>query len=240
MQIYRGTLELLDYVFFATVERGKVHETSAFIHNYALAYALRLAYAPYAHRVQEPHYAEELAPLNDHGLYLTPAVPVSVSHRLMQWNTIREGYEFPGKEPSIGYPDWGFARVIRPESCLVFYLLSADAMPALQVPSLRDLLAGHSVRIRLGKFSGKARIALTSAERLAKRQGPFISAPLLNWQDLTADPQVCDLLPAALPTKLVYNARFADDQYYEAHFGQERVYLPTGMRFLARGFRKGG
>ena len=42
MQIYRGTIELLDYVFYATVERGKVYETGAFIHNYALAYALGL------------------------------------------------------------------------------------------------------------------------------------------------------------------------------------------------------
>ena len=49
MDIYRGKLELLDYVFFATVERGKVYETGAFIHNYALAYALRLASAPYGH-----------------------------------------------------------------------------------------------------------------------------------------------------------------------------------------------
>jgi CRISPR-associated protein Csc1 len=46
MDIYRGQLELLDYVFFATVERGKVYETGAFIHNYALAYALRLVSAP--------------------------------------------------------------------------------------------------------------------------------------------------------------------------------------------------
>jgi CRISPR-associated protein Csc1 len=63
MQIYRGTLELLDYVFFATLERGKVYESGAFIHNYALAYALRLAQAPYTHHVQQPRYAEELTPL---------------------------------------------------------------------------------------------------------------------------------------------------------------------------------
>jgi hypothetical protein len=31
MEVYRGTLELLDYVFFATTERGKVYETGAFI-----------------------------------------------------------------------------------------------------------------------------------------------------------------------------------------------------------------
>jgi hypothetical protein len=28
MHIYRGELELLDYVFYATTERGSVHETA--------------------------------------------------------------------------------------------------------------------------------------------------------------------------------------------------------------------
>jgi CRISPR-associated protein Csc1 len=54
MEVYRGALELLDYVFFATTERGKVYETGAFIHNYALAYAFRLASAPYSSVTQEP------------------------------------------------------------------------------------------------------------------------------------------------------------------------------------------
>jgi hypothetical protein len=72
MEVYRGALELLDYVFFATTERGKVYETGAFIHNYALAYAFRLASAPYSSVIQEPHYEDELRPANERGVYLTP------------------------------------------------------------------------------------------------------------------------------------------------------------------------
>jgi len=91
MEIYRGRLELLDYVFFATMERGKVYETGAFIHNYALTYAMRLASAPYSHLIQEPHYEEELRPLNEQGLYITRAGSLIVGHPMVQFNTIAEG-----------------------------------------------------------------------------------------------------------------------------------------------------
>lgn len=234
MQIYRGTLELLDYVFFATVERGKVYESGGFIHNYALAYALRLARAPYAHLIQEPHYTEELGPLNDVGLYLTPGGPVRVEHRLVQWNTIREGYDFPGKIASIGYPDWGFARVLRPESCFTFFLLVAEPARLPPVPALQDLLAGHSARVRLGKFPGKAIVALVPASQITERQGSFVAAAMLNWRDLASEPTRCDILPSTLPTRLILNAHFPGGRYYECYFGQERVRLPDGMRFLAR------
>ncbi len=234
MQIYRGNLELLDYVFFATVERGKVYESGAFIHNYALAYALKLAHTPYTHLVQEPGYATELAPLNAMGIYLTPASPVRVEHRLIQWNAIQEGYDFRGKIPSIGYPDWGFARMLRPESHFTFYLLVADSSHQPATPAWQDLLAGHSVYIRLGKFMGKARVAMYLAHEMNERQGPFTVTPLLNWRDLAIEPSVCDILPSTLPTRLVYNVHFSDGRYYEAHFDQEKMYLPVGMRFLAR------
>jgi CRISPR-associated protein Csc1 len=234
MRIYRGTLELLDYVFYATVERGKVYETGAFIHNYALAYALGLVKGvPYTHLHQQPHYREELAPLNE-VVYLTPAAPVFVAHRLVQWNTIREGYVFPGKTPSLGYPDWGFARVIRPESTFAFYALVVDPTELPATPAFRGALEGQVARIRLGKFPSKARVRLEPATAMKMDEGEFIVHTLLNWRDLTVDPLVGDVLATSLPTRLLSNAHFDRGKYYEAHFGDDRVRLPAGMRFLAR------
>jgi CRISPR-associated protein Csc1 len=240
MQVYRGTLELLDYLFFATIERGKIYETGAFIHNYALAYALRLVWAEtytYAQMKQEPQYTAELSPLNDH-LYLTPGAPEQVSHRLVQWNTIPEGYAFPGKAPSIGYPDWGFARMIRPGGRFTFYLLVHEAVTLPPAPALSDLLAGQPIRVRLGKFNGKARIQLQAASAVAERTGEFQTDTLLNWRDLEINPLVCDVLASSLPTRLIHHARFADERFYEVHFGQQdaedTVRLPMSMRFLAR------
>jgi CRISPR-associated protein Csc1 len=236
MQIYRGTLELLDYVFYATTERGKVYETGAFIHNYALAYALRLVRGDtyrYAWRIQEPHYREELTPLNPY-LYITPGTPQRVAHRLLQWNTIREGYAFPGKARSIGYPDWGFARVLRPESRFVFYTLISNPGTMPDAPALHDLVAGKAVRVRLGKFPGKARLRLVAAQRVHERSGAFQVDTYLNWRDVEADPLVCDIIAGSLPTRLLARAHFEGERYYEASFEDEVMRLPVRMRFLAR------
>ena len=252
MDIYRARIELLDYVFFATVERGKVYETGPFIHNYALAYALRLAVSPYTHAVQKPDYARELSVLStQRGLYLTPARPVKALYRLTQWNTIQEGYGLGKKPQSIGYPDWGFARVLRPGSVFEFYALVSQPEVSSDLPALRSLGNPGAVYIRLGKFLGKARVRFTQACTVRTGRGPFTAAIieergrdredqatsslLLNWRDMVMDPVVCDVYPAALPTRLIANAQFADGNYYAAEFGEaDRVVLPAGMRFLAR------
>lgn len=243
MQIYRGWLELLDYVFFATTERGKVYETGAFIHNYALAYAMHLASAPYYHRIQEPNYEGELSELNTRGIYLTPASPERAAHRLMQWNTIAETYGFGKKPRSIGYPDWGFARVLRPESLFRFYILVTDPN---SVPSteLEIGLQGQHFHVRLGKFPAKARVRLERAISVEEkhseftangRSGSIATSVYLNWRDLEIDPFVCDVLPATLPTRLIANAHFLEGDHYFAVFEKgDHVILPKAMRFLAR------
>jgi len=236
MQIYRGTLELLDYVFYATVERGKVYETGSFIHNYALAYALGLVRGEtytYAQLKQSPQYQAELTPLNGR-VYLTPGTPQRVAHRLAQWNTIPEGYAFPGKAPSIGYPDWGFARVLRPGCVFTCYALMHDDAPLTESPALHDLLAGRTAYLRLGKFPGKARLCLEAASKVTEHRGEFRADTLLNWRDLEVDPLVCDVLPTSLPTRLIHHARFDSEPFYEAHFGDDVMRLPVAMRFLAR------
>lgn len=234
MQIYRSTIELLDYVFFATVERGKVYETGAFLHNYALAYALRLVTGgtyTYQQQQQIPHYEEELSPLNGR-VYLTPGGPLRAAHRLVQWNTLRDAYAFPGKPPSLGYPDWGFARVLRPGARFRFYVLaSARSLP--DAPALQDLIAGRTVRARFGKFAGKALLRAEPAQSVTCKEGPFHSQEYLNWQDLADDPVACDVVAASLPTRLLSQARF-EGPHYVARFSDGTVCLPAEMGFLAR------
>lgn len=236
MEIYRGEIELLDYVFYATVERGKVYETGAFLHNYALTYALGLVRGEtytYARLVQQPYYIEELTPLNGR-IYITPGQALNVSHRLVQWNTLREAYAFPSKPPSLGYPDWGFARMLRPGSrfrCYVLVNEQAELPPAATLPAL---LGGQAMRIRLGKFPGKVRLRLEKANMVAREQGDFQSEPLLNWRDVEADPTFCDVLAASLPTRLISRAQFAAADHYIAHFGEDKVHLPAAMQFLVR------
>jgi CRISPR-associated protein Csc1 len=236
MQIYRGDITLLDYVFFATTERGKVYETGPFLHNYALTYALRLVNNPtytYAQVKQEPHYVEELTPLNGK-VYVTPGKPHRVHYRTIQWNTIQEGYAFPGKERSLGYPNWGFARVLRPGSRFVCYLLIEENASLPKSPALRQLLAAQVVRIRLGKFAGKARLTLQPALKIDRiPEGDFVSPVYLNWRDLPAQPHVFDVVASSLPTRLLARSHFEDLPHYRVDFPNDQtLYLPAGMGFL--------
>lgn len=235
MEIYQGNLELLDYLFFATVERGKVYETGMFIHNYALTYALGLVQAKsytYSNLKQQPSYEDELTPLNE-VVYLTPATPIDkVTHRLVQWNTLPEGYAFPGKPPSIGYPDWGFARVLRPHGAFRFYLLRSEENKLN--PRLDNLVAERTVRIRLGKFNGKAKITLSKANKVNEKTGTFQCDTLLNWRDVSLDPMVCDVVTASLPTRLINHSRFTESRFYEAMFDNGSICLPQDMCYLAR------
>ncbi|XWK91237.1 MAG: type I-D CRISPR-associated protein Cas5/Csc1 [Phormidium sp.] len=241
----------MDYLFYATVERGKVYETGAFIHNYALCYALHLATSPYFQKIQKPVYKEDLQPLNKLGIYLTPASPIKISHRLTQWNTIQEAYGFPKKERNIGYPDWGFARVIRPGSIFEFYVIVNQISNVEQFPNFSLLLMGKIGYIRLGKFLAKSRIRLMKAQKVQQNQGSFSagiindrgrliseqnqSSLLLNWRDIPADPITCDIYPATLPTRLIANPKYDSQSYYVAEFGEEdQIKLPANMSFVAR------
>ncbi|MBC7227424.1 MAG: type I-D CRISPR-associated protein Cas5/Csc1 [Thermoflexales bacterium] len=236
MHVYRVTVELLDYVFFATTERGKVHETGAFLHNYALAYALGLGRSEtytYTCLTQEPHYVEELTPLNGI-LYLTPAAPLRALYRVVQWNSTGESFVLR-RGQSAGYPDWGFARMLRPGSRFFFYLLVHDAARLPPAPALQGLLSGQAVRVRMGKFPAKARLQAEPAREVREGRRDFLCEAMLNWRDLEADPVVCDVVAAGRPTRLLTRARFEDELCYEARFGpDDAVALPARMRFLAR------
>ncbi|MEW9033540.1 MAG: type I-D CRISPR-associated protein Cas5/Csc1, partial [Planifilum fimeticola] len=87
---YRIRIELEDYLFFSSMEKGKVAETAPLLHNYALAYALSWAISPYYQEKQAPGYEKQLKPLNEEGIYIFPASPLEVTHRLMQYNTTPE------------------------------------------------------------------------------------------------------------------------------------------------------
>jgi CRISPR-associated protein Csc1 len=224
--VYRCTLELMDFLFFATTERGKTFETGAFVHNYALTYALAAAGAfsllhspPYGHDVQQPAYDRELMPLNNEGLYVTPAQPVRLMFRQTQFNTIREGYAFAGKARSIAYPDWGFLRLISPSSRFEFFVLSADEVQ-------------RCAYVRLGKFLSKARVLWERAKDVQPRKGKFQFDGYLNWLDIgRPKPTLFDILPAALPSKLIGNAHFEDAPHWWVRFGEGSVSLPVNLRY---------
>lgn len=103
--IYRCELELHDMLYFATREIGRLYETEAIVHNYALCYALGLVDSDrygtkvseeheyrYFCREQVPMYEEHLSKLNEVGIYITPARSLQHTSVLHTWKYANNNY----------------------------------------------------------------------------------------------------------------------------------------------------
>ncbi len=220
MHIYRCHLTLHDYLFFATTERGKIAETGAFIHNYALTYALKWANSQWRNEVQHPHYPEQLQTAwEEQSAYVTPADLINGSSLINQYNTMGETYKL-GKKPSAGYPDWGFIKCWRPFSTFKFYVISKNEKSFPQF-------------IRLGKFMCKTYLHVESTQNVTREQGDCVSQPLLAWDDLRDKPIVFDLLTHSIPTRLIRQSAFDDIDFVTANFGDEKINIPLNMGYMS-------
>lgn len=232
MHLYRCDITLHDYLFFATIERGRLAETGPFLHNYALTYAFGWATSPWHHERQKPRYQQELALVGKR--YLTPARMVRGSSVLMQYNTRGESYYLERGQKSVGYPDWGFLKCIRPGALFRCHAISAAG---LSFPRF----------VRLGKFMAKAAVRITAAGSLEQRRDlpqrsrgagqPQGGGILLTWDDLApaARPVIYDIFTQALPGSLIDNAVFTGipGPYLVARFADQEgeVHLPMQMGY---------
>lgn len=162
--VYRLRITLGDGIYHATRELGRSYQTGEYLHNYALTYALGFAVSEYHDAVQVPRYRDQLGPLRERGLYVTPARPESVrfaTHTFKFADTRNHVEMLPS---SVNVPSYGRARELAPESWFTAYLLSREGLE--NIPRW----------IRLGKWFGKA--AVEVAEVSAKPlQGPFYHPP---------------------------------------------------------------
>jgi CRISPR-associated protein Csc1 len=161
MHIYPANLLLWEHTFFASREIDSLYASEPLIGNYALTYALGLCNAPYRWN-GGPRYKEDLTPLNEEGLYLTPAAFSSVRMVLTRFNGQTDSYYFRFDKNAIAathekvkatnFPQSGRIRMLGLGSRARFYLLDRDHLIAQgKGPELLPY-------IRLGKFMSKARI----------------------------------------------------------------------------------
>ena len=159
VEIYRASLTLKEHTFFASREIGIFYESEPLIGNYALAYALGLCAAPY-NWSGPPRYKQDLSPLNEKGLYVTPATfePGKLHYAISQFNAQTDSYYFrfdqnaiasnpKKKSRAANFPQSGKIRMLGLESQAYFFLVSQKGIE-LNLPNY----------IRLGKFNSKARI----------------------------------------------------------------------------------
>ena len=201
MHIYHLELTLQDTVYFATRELGRLYATENYLHNYALTYALGLAKSSYHDSQHIPHYQEDLEPLNQKGIYVTPAQPVNFAYvtHTYKWADLR--YQVRMEQSSVNLPTFGRIREIAPESVFECFIISHHP---LQLPKW----------IRLGKWMSKAEVKLTELSLSKQKEDLFIYPYPLNPLDVMFTHQVIgyDVINMP-PVSLIRNVRMRGEYY---------------------------
>jgi CRISPR-associated protein Csc1 len=215
MRVYLGRLVLHENLFYASREIGRLYETEQCLHNYALTYALGLAAAPYFHRQQIPSYVEELTPLNERGVYVTPARGVEVRYSLSTFKYASNLYHVEMQKGSRNTPSFGRAKEVAVESSFEFVVLSEQER--LTLPRW----------IRLGLWRSKAELTWNEVEHPQSRSGVYTVDIPLNPLDVSGRFMIFDLLSMP-PVSLVQHVQM-EGEYYELPNGLQ---IPVGMQYF--------
>lgn len=202
MHIYRLCLTLQDPLYFATRELGRLYATERYLHNYALTYALGLSRSGYHDTEHIPHYQEEIEPLNERGIYVTPARPVDFSYvtHTYKWANLNSHVEM--EQISKNIPTYGRIREIAPESIFEAYVIASES---LNLPTW----------IRLGKWMSKAEVRSEELRQLRQAEGDFTFPYPLNPLDVVFTHQVLSYDTVNMPpVSLIRNVRL-QGHYYE-------------------------
>jgi CRISPR-associated protein Csc1 len=204
-------------LFYATRETGRLYETGRFLHNYALTYALGLAQTPYFHGQQVPAYQAELEPLNEQGIYVTPARGVEVSYELITFKYADNAYRVKMAPGSRNTPSFGRAKEIAVGSVFEFGVISQNVV---KLPRW----------VRMGLWQSKALMEIKADVSLesapsSERQASYPLNPL----DTPGELLIFDLISMP-PSSLLDNSILVSD-WWHAKTDQGEWWLPAHMRY---------
>jgi CRISPR-associated protein Csc1 len=230
--IYRCTIELHDSLYFATREIGRLYETEPILHNYALCYALGLVDSdrhstrvPAEHEYryfcpeQVPKYEAHLTPLNQQGIYITPAKAVSHSSVLHTWKYANNNYHVEMEKTQKNIPSFGRAKEIAAESQFECFII---AHQSIQLPRW----------IRLGKWMSKAAVQIEELKEFDTTTKDFVCEHPLNPLDVMFTNQVVSYDTLNMPpVSLIRNVRFLNGTHYRIKSGKGSFALPANMKY---------
>ena len=216
MHAYRLTITLQDLMYYASRELGRMYISERYIHNYALTYALGLVTSSYHDVVQVPHYQEDLEPLNEAGIYVTPAKPLKIETASHTFKFADTRYQVKMEQSSVNVPTFGRVREITPESAFEAFVFSEQN---LKLPSW----------IRLGKWMSKARVDHQAFET-SQGDSAFTTLHPLNALDTAFAPQLYDLINMP-PVSLINNARFEGKHIRVRVADKDTRTFPAGMKY---------
>lgn len=217
MLIYHCRLTFHENLFYATREIGRLYETGRYLHNYALTYALGLAVAPYYHAVQRPSYAEQIEPLNKHGIYVTPARGTDIRYAITTFKYGDNNYHVEMQPAQKNTPSFGRAKEIAVGSQFEFVVLSADK--PVQLPKW----------IRMGLWRSKGQLETKVVEAKRESEATKTASHPLNPLDISLPFSTFDLISMP-PSSLLDQAMLMTDWWVgQSEFGT--VCLPVGLRY---------
>ncbi len=235
--IWRGRMTLLEHVYFASREVGNRYETEPVLGNYALAYALGWCHAPYDW-AGGPRYRQDLKPLNEQGLYVTPGTfdPATLRFVFSQFNGQTDTFYFRFDQNAIAtVPDLKARAANFPQNGKI-RLLGLGSVATCYVIDRDDSWVARPEYIRLGKFNSKAHI---DWERLRLRHPETVTEEravpyLLNAADLSPA-LVAGLRGYSLyhlyPAPLISQCHLAADYWVCADARGDEIAIPAGMQF---------
>ena len=240
--IYCCKIELHDNLYHATREIGRLYETEPVIHNYALCYALGLVDSEiYATTVAEedsyryfcseqvPKYEQHLTPLNQQGIYVTPAHSIHHTSVLNTWKYANNNYHVEMEKTQKNIPSFGRAKEIAPESQFEFFIISQKDI------ELKNKLPKW---IRLGKWMSKAEVEIQAINKFELKTGDFTFPHPLNPLDVMFTHQVVSYDVVNMPpVSLIQNVTIKEGQFYQLEnpFTSQKLKLPAKMEYRFKG-----
>jgi CRISPR-associated protein Csc1 len=234
MIVYKCDLTLQDNVFFASREMGILYETEKYLHNWALSFAFfETAYIPRPYRLkginaQKPSYLDSsqeqnLLHLNEAGIYVFPALPISWSYQVNTFKAAQVSYygksaQFGGEGAKRNYPvNYGRAKELAVGSHYQTYII---ARSTIKIPKW----------IRLGKWSSKIRVENSEITDIKEKSGQYITKHPLNPLDLSLSTKLLLYNRIVMPpASLVSQAQLTGD-YYQL---PDQTCLPLGVTYGA-------
>jgi CRISPR-associated protein Csc1 len=261
--IYRLEILLWEHTFFSSREISAFFQTEPLIGNYALTYALGLASSPYRVKADEKSgkqtvsYKHDLNPLNERGIYVTPATILGeAKFALTQFNAQTDAYWSAFAQNSIvtrqdhesirfNGQNWQQLDPITgewrksPRSKPVNYpqhgrikMLALGNLAVSYVISREPLDAFLPRYIRLGKFMSKAEVKVLHLFSQSEHKTNLTFNGFLNPADLPDKKslRMFDMV-SIHPVPLIKNAQLSG-WFYQA---SDNVWIPAGMKFGVEG-----
>lgn len=248
-KIYRCDIRLNEKLFFNSREIGDTYYTEPVIGNYALTYAMEFAMAMDSND-GTVHYNEHLSPLNERGVYVTPATIKDPKFEFETFNVQTDSYwSATGRGVIVARPDddrkvsaytvgesWflqeegekrqGTPAVNRPQVGRIRFL-SMWNFGTFYIISDKPIEGEIPKRVRLGKFMSHTSIYAREID-FDIIEGNRMVRPLLNPADLSGAHNLAffDVINIP-PVPLIYNTSMSGKMYKLS----DGEYLPVGMAY---------